>query len=533
MKEVPSIPNASRTIEALRNLGYDFNAAIADVVDNSITPSVASKNVSISLNIDSKDRIICRIQDDGAGMNEAQLEEAMRIGSDAKYENNDLGKFGMGMKAASLSQCDTITVISKKKGSYLAGYRWDINHVRNKGWILLKLDESEIRNLLTKNLLAPSAQGTIVFWDNLTWINNEYLSCPDKNLGQNLFFRIVENLKLYLGMIYHRFLDGSLPSNQDLTIWINNEKIKPWDPFCGGEPNTQRVSLSKNISEFTIPGTDVPVVIDAYLMPTKEGFSTEDAWKKAKGLLSWNDSQGYYIYRENRIIRFGGWHGTKAKDEHDKLARISVDIDSELDALFRITVNKTKIEFPEPLFLHLKNHVNSLVVRKAKEKYNKSSENGGFSNRFRRNPSVPRLSKSLVGESNISTRISPLDGGGIVEVKNPSGTWLSNKINEFLKYGSDKDYEITSDHLGPDEIWKIVCSQNEKFIVIINSDHPFYTKIYEAATNKATSNALDALFFPLAFAELYNKNNQNAHLFNTFKLICSKSLARIIEEGII
>lgn len=163
MKEVTSIPNAFRTIEALRSLGYDLNAAVADVVDNSITPSVASKNVSVSLNLGSEDRMVCRIQDDGIGMTENQLEEAMRLGSDAKYVNNDLGKFGMGMKAASLSQCDKITVISKKKGASLAGYRWDVSHVREKGWILLKLDESEMRVLLSKNLLSAGTQGTIVF----------------------------------------------------------------------------------------------------------------------------------------------------------------------------------------------------------------------------------------------------------------------------------------------------------------------------------------------------------------------------------
>ena len=139
----------------------------------------------------------------------------------------------------------------------------------------------------------------------------------------------------------------------------------------------------------------------------------------------------------------------------------------------------------------------------------------------------------LIGENKITTRLSGYDAGSIVEVDNPAGSWLSNKINEFLKYGTDKDYEIVSAHLGKGEIWKIVCSRDEKFKVVINADHPFYTRLYETGANKATSIALDALFFSLAFAELYNRNDQNAQLFNTFKSVCSKALERIVEKGIV
>ncbi len=534
MKEVASIPNAYRTIEALRNLGYTPNAAIADVVDNAITSTVAAKNVQVLLNLDSEDRIICRIQDDGNGMNEEILEEAMRLGSDVNYADNDLGKFGMGMKTASLSQCDMITVISKKKGASVAGYRWDVSHVRDKGWVILKLDESEITSLLKINTMPIGPQGTIVFWDNLTWLNQEYSSYSNKNLKQNFVFRTVETLRTYLGMVYHRFLDGSLPANQTINIWVNNEKIPPWDPYCREEPNSETVQLTENTSHYIIPGTEIPIRIKAYLMPTKDGFSNETAWKNAKGLLSWNDSQGYYIYRENRIIRFGGWHGTKAKDEHDKLARIGIDVNSKLDSQFKITVNKAIIEFPDTLFLHLKNEVNPLVVKKAKDKYNKSSENKGFSNKFRRNSdNIGRLSKDLLEESRITTRVSRNYDGDTVEVQNPAGTWLSNKITEFLKYGTGEDYEIVSGHLEKGELWKIVCSREDKFKVIVNADHPFYSIMYEAAANKATSNALDALIFSLAFAELYNRNNQNAQLFETFKTVCSKALERIVEEGMI
>jgi len=533
MKEVISIPNASRTFEALRNLGYDLNSSIADVVDNAITEKVSAKTVSINFSFDSGRNLSCQIQDDGCGMNDIELVEAMRLGTETSYYQNDLGKFGMGMKTASLSHCNVITIISKKKRSDISGYRWDISHIEKKGWTLLKLNNSEIDQVITSRNCDLGNHGTAVIWNDLFWLNKEYKSYGSEKLAQNFYFRIMESLKLHLRMVYHRYLDGSL-GNDTIELKVNNELLTSWNPFCPQEPETEKINLKKEFSELRISGFKCPIYINAYVLPNKERFSSEEAWKEAKGLLSWNDSQGYYIYRANRIIRFGGWHGTKAKDEHDKLARVSIDIDSSLDELFRITVNKTKVQFPEMLYQHLKNTVNPFIVKKAKSKYNNSEENFEVKNNFRKNRlNVSRVSKQLIDDNKIKTNNSVNGSKGSVEVQNPSGTWLSNKINDFLRYGSDKDYEIVSANLDDGKLWKIVCNQDDKFKVIINARHPFYSRMYKSSNNKAVTNALDALIFSLAFAELYNKNNQNAHLFDTFKTVCSKALERLINEEII
>ena len=335
-------------------------------------------------------------------------------------------------------------------------------------------------------------------------------------------------------MVYHRFLDGTLGRGNTIELKVNGSKVQPWDPFCREESNTKDINLKEDIGRFKITGYRNPVKIQAYVVPTKEGFSSEEAWKRAKGLLTWNDSQGYYIYRANRIIRFGGWHGTKAKDEHDKLARVGIDIDSSLDELFRITVNKSKVQFPEALFQHLKNVVNPIVIKKAKAAYNKSDDGLLVINKFRKNEtSITEISKELIQESKIKTKNAVNSNSGGVEVSNPSGTWLSNKINEFLKYGSDKDYEIVSDRLNEDALWKIVCDNQSKFKVIVNAAHPFYDKIYNSNTSKHLTTAIDAFIFSLAFAELYNKNDHTAGLFDTFKSVCAKALEKIITEKII
>lgn len=532
MKTIESIPNAERTFEALRSLGYDLNSSVADITDNAITGKVRAKNISIYFNKRSDGNFICRIMDDGAGMTEQELEEGMRIGTEASYGIHDLGRFGMGMKTASLSHCNILTVISKTKKAEITGYRWDMSHVKGtEQWSLLQLNKKEIDEMLIKEKLAIPESGTIVFWDDLYLLDKEYESYSSPKLAENYYFRILCDLKLHLRMVYHRFLDNSLGSQKTIKINVNGNYLDPWDPFCRHESNTIELILSKDLSEFFIPGHEKPIVIKGYILPNKESFSSERAWEEAKGLLSWNDSQGYYIYRANRLIRFGGWHGTKAKDEHDKLGRISIDIDTSLDGLFRITVNKSKVQFPENLFNHLKNKVNRVVIREAQKQYRKSGEKSVVNNKFRKQEArLTEVSKNLVEEGHIKTQKKESND---IAVNNPSGSYLSNKIQEFLRYGTDKDFEVVSGDIDNDHLWKIVCNEKEKFKVIINVNHPFYSKIYTSGANKALTCAIDALIFSLAFAELYNRNESNSNLFDTFKSVCSKALEKLTKGELI
>ncbi len=526
MKKIISIPNASRTFDALRSLGYDLNSSIADLVDNSITPRVDAEEVSITLSKERND-FKFNIVDNGIGMADFELEEAMRIGADTKYKPGDLGKFGMGMKTASLSHCNVLTVLSKKRNHEITGYKWDLNHVKRSddGWVLFKLTKDEIEEILKKQSIRLGNHGTVVFWDDLFLLNEEYRSYSSENFAINFFFKIEEQLKLYLRMVFHRFLE-----KKHLKIKVNNDTLKPWDPFWRKEPQKQELILPSNLSHFKIKNDLKPVIIKAFILPNKDSFSNEDNWKEAKGLLSWNEAQGYYIYREDRIIRFGGWQGTRALDEHDKLARVSIDINAEIDRFFRITVNKAKVEFPESLFNHLKNNVNPLVSRHAKKSYNPPKEK--FNNKFRKQEArLNGISKTFVRENGIKTKLGA--HANEVIVTNPNGTWLANRISDFMKYGSNKDFEVVSGKIEDGSLWKIICNVNEKIKVIVNEDHPFYKRIYCSSTNKNTTNAIDALICSLAFGELYNRNTSNAHLFDTFKTVCSHALEKLIKEEVI
>lgn len=530
MKPVKSIPIANRTFSALRSLGYNLNSSIADVIDNSIE----AKAKLIKIQLDKvKGKFCLYILDDGKGMTGKQLEESMRIGSDRTYENGDLGKFGLGLKTASLSHCNVLTVISKARRSHYAGYQWNMGHIEGTNdWEVLKLNENEIKAILQNYSIELEKPGTLVLWNEMSDLDREYASSKSQKLADNFIFKIINELRLYLATVFHRFLDGSLGNKRKITIYVNRERLKPWDPYCRKEAKTQKIKLSKNIAEFEMEGFKEKIFINAYILPNQENFSSDNAWKEAKGILSWNDAQGYYIYRDGRLIRFGGWQGTKAKDEHDKLARVSINVSSEMDELFKINVNKSTVQFPNLLFHHLKNNVNPLVIKKAQTQYRTNTSSHKVNNKLRKQINkFESIRESFVKEQKIKTTYDKSNGN--ISVTNPTGSFYANKLNDFLKYGTGNSFEVISEKLDSEHIWKIVCNTNEKFIVIINSDHPFYQKIYQTNSNKNVTNIVDAFIISLSFAELYNKNMENAQLFEFFQNITSLLLKKIMEENII
>lgn len=531
MKTVESIPNAIRTFEALRSLGYNLNSSIADIIDNAITERVKAKIISVILKRSNKG-FLCRIKDDGSGMSSRILEEAMRIGAESFYGEEDLGKFGMGMKTASLSHCNVLTVISKTKRKEIAGYRWDLSHVKETHeWSLLQLNQKEIEDVLNKEKLSIQVSGTIVFWDEMFLLDQEYNSYDNKKFANNYYFRILGNLKLYLGMVYQRFIDGKVGSKRTIKIDVNKDVIHPWDPFCRKEEKTKQVVLKDEQARFTFPSYKKPIKIKAYVLPNRDAFSSEKAWKDAKGLLSWNDAQGYYIYRANRLIRYGGWQATKAKDEHDKLARVCIDIDPSHDDLFRITVNKSKLEFPDNLFIHLRSEVNPKIVKEAQKRYRKSDEGRAVSPKLKKEYKIyDEVKKDILTEYNIQTE---KNGQNKVVVINPHGQWTANKIDEFIKYGTSKDYEIVFDEFKNNHLWKMICNVDEKFKLIINRRHPFYAKIYDNSSSKSLMTTISAFLFSLSFAELYSKNESNAQNFEVFKSMCSMTLDKLISKEVI
>lgn len=375
MKKVESIPQAARTLNALSSLGYDLKSAVADIVDNSIM----AEATEIDIIAKATNKWLIYFLDNGYGMNKSELLHAMTIGAEGDYLENDLGKFGMGLKTASLSQCRLLTVISRKEGKGpVAGYQWNRDHVdKVNKWEIFQLDEKDIESILNEVEVSTKSLGTLVIWQNLDILDKELIKDQDSTIVRN-----IENLQHHLRLVFHKFLSGKAKDRDIITINFNKKRLIAWDPFCIEEKNTKPVNLG-NLSKFKPieAKANNPVRINAYVLPTKDGqfgFSSIEAWENAGGGVGkrnkdkgWNDLQGYYVYRADRLITFGGWLRTRNRDEHMKLARVSIDFPTELDTVFRLNIQKGKLELPKSLFEHLKDEINSKVYSDADKRYRK------------------------------------------------------------------------------------------------------------------------------------------------------------------
>jgi hypothetical protein len=330
-------PKAEALIESLRSVGYSLQTAIADIIDNSIAASAS--NVWVRFHWSGKDSHIS-IVDDGTGMSEAQLTDAMRPGSRSPLEERDpkdLGRFGLGLKTASFSQCRKLSVLSRYRGNGVAEREWDLDYVVEKNqWRLLKQVTGE-RDRYEQEL-SNLDQGTAVIWQSLDRITGT----SDKNslTSQNIFNKQIDDVREHLGMIFHRFLEGAKPR---LKIWLNGTEkhhlVQPWDPFLEGHDCTSRKPGDK------VDFGDSIVSIKGYVLPHKDKLS-EAEYKAVAGPNGWNAQQGFYVYRNDRMLVSGGWlrlgsPRAWAKEEHHKLARLCVDIPNKLDSEWALDVKKS------------------------------------------------------------------------------------------------------------------------------------------------------------------------------------------------
>lgn len=337
-----SIPSASRLISSMRDLGYEFSDAVAEIVDNSI--QAGANVIQVNLQFDGHDSYLI-VLDNGVGMTPAQIREAMRFGSMRDYEQDDLGKFGLGLKTSSLSQCDSLTVSSRnsQKKVQIHSYSWDIDHInRVDQWEILPVDVDELLNPVVEHL--DSTTGTAVTWERLNRLLN--FQDPAGGRAENDFKRLIQELKISLGATFHRYLTGEQRSKK-VMIFVNGDLVESWDPFCRTEKNT--VELEPFSIPISMDGRKGLVKFRPFVLPAQSQFSSSSAHLRAGGPAKWNKQQGFYIYRSGRLLQSGGWCGLRTSDEHSKLARVLVEIPAGFDDLFKVNISKMKINFPREL----------------------------------------------------------------------------------------------------------------------------------------------------------------------------------------
>jgi hypothetical protein len=329
-------PKPAALIESLRSIGYDLPTAVADIVDNSI--SAKSKNIDITFHWSGAQSWICII-DDGHGMSDLELVEAMRPGSQnplQKRSTSDLGRFGLGLKTASFSQARRLTVISRRRGKAVSSREWDLDYVeRTNEWRLLIQPCSDSKPWLEHVAALPS--GTAVLWTNLDRLTSGEQVVDAA--AHDRFNNAIDHVRSYLALIFHRFLE-----DRTLRISINRIPVLPWNPFFEYHPSTYKTPNE------SIPFSNSTVGFRGYILPHKDKLSQQE-FDLLGGLNGWNAHQGFYIYRNRRLLVFGDWlrlgfPSAWTRDEQYKLARIRLDITNDTDSDWQLDVKKSRARPP-------------------------------------------------------------------------------------------------------------------------------------------------------------------------------------------
>lgn len=318
-------PCASSMILTFRAIGYNLETAVADVIDNSI--SADAKNIWFNSEWKGGNSVIS-ILDDGCGMNNDELIQAMKPGAknpNDERDEKDLGRFGLGLKTASFSQCKNLIVVSKKEGFDTVYWIWDLNYVNQTDrWELIRYPIPDEFLLALDNLKS----GTLVVWTDLDRIIPPDTSISNE-IAKDKFLAQMDKVKQHLAMTFHRFIEAK---SVKLFCWGN--EVKPWNPFLFSE--TTQAFPDEFIGEAVMKG---------YVLPHKSHL-TEDIYKSAEGVNGWTNQQGFYVYRGKRLMLAGDWLGMFRKEEHYKLVRIQIDLPNNLDTDWQIDIKKSTARPP-------------------------------------------------------------------------------------------------------------------------------------------------------------------------------------------
>lgn len=520
-------PDAPRLIYGLRDTGYSFNTASADIIDNSIAANATEVNVRIELAEDGR-KFVC-FGDDGDGMDSAMLFNAMRYGAPARANLASLGKFGLGLKTASSSVCLRFTVISRQSGmSDFAKLAWDLEHVEEQNqWEMLREEMTADDYELFEELCGD--KGTLVVWSKCDRLLSKEYDDPGGAREQAAIRRLGERLIDHIALIYYRFLDEDDDRQRNVGICVNGELVKPWNPFYPVKAE-QVLSPDQQKLEIVMEDGTVEVAnIRAWILPNRRDLTKDE--QKIANIT--NRGQGFYIHREGRVIQQGGWLGVfGAVEPHTSLLRVEFDFTHELDEAFKVDVKKSKILFDPALEEALKTLLQP-TYREA-------------GNRYRRKEKAAVVERGVDhGSSNVAIGNTPSTKKPAVQSADPGAktAMLSNNRGASIKLRVPVDTNVNPDSIHVEavetimsgDLWEPAMRSDAEsgFVpgVRINKHHDFYAKIYQrAASSGYAVEGMDLLLWAFAVAEQNNANEELEPIFEDIRNEISSNLKKLLRD---
>lgn len=381
-------PSASRLTTSLRDIGYDFPTAMADLIDNSVSADAEQIDIDFFYR---GERSFITVADNGHGMTESEIVEALRFGTRRDYPDDDLGRFGLGLKTASLSQARRLTVVSRHapQRRWIRARTLDLDHIKRVDrWQVFEPSSYREGVEIAEGVL-DDGPGTVIVLEKLDRMFEGIDA--SSGWGERRLDKFADDLREHLAMIFHRFLEGTAEGGR-IKILINGQKIEPWNPFAPREEATESLGV-RPFSLSDDHGRTHRVTLRGYILPPRKRFSSPAAFERLGGPRRWNRQQGLYIYRQDRLVQAGGWSGLRSFDEHTKLARAALDFPRGLDHEFRINVAKMRVSIPSELKELISRPVNKLCA-KADAVYRHASVDKNDGKRTER-PPLPENARTI------------------------------------------------------------------------------------------------------------------------------------------
>jgi hypothetical protein len=488
-------PDPSRLIEGLRDTGYDFNTALADIVDNSVDANATKVRVWIRMDYDGD--VTVSVADNGHGMDEAALMNAMTYGAKSKKDKSALGKFGLGLKTASTAFCRKLSVITRAKdGGAVLKATWDIDHVvKKKEWeVLVDKPSKEEVGLLDE--AAAGSPGTLIIWENVDRLLKDY-DTPGGKPARNAMKKISEDFQDHAAMVYQRFLDPDDNRARNIEMVVNEAAVNAWDPFCG------KVTGVEMVAEKTIPveipdSDDAEFTIRAVVLPRREEFANTAAANDAR--LSTN-TQGIYVYRENRLIHAHDWLGMFSKEPHFSLLRVEFSFDHRLDDAFHVDIKKSRILLKDALYNFVLTKFLPGPRRAAEERYRRGEKKKAQE----KAKSAHASSNAAISAKEDDLKLAEVTvkdaAKGEVEIKNKQGTFrIKMPVSTAAEKGEVNVQPVPS--IDDGLLWE-PCIIDGHHGVRINTGHAYYHKVYVPnLASGVTIQGMDSLLWALSEAEI-------------------------------
>lgn len=538
-------PNTRRIIEGFRDTGYSFSAAIADIVDNSI--EAGAKSIGIQIELLSDSTVHVAISDDGVGMSRDELRNAMRYGADEKEDPHRLGRFGLGLKTASTSFCKRLVVVTraeKSEADEVLAAAWDLDLIEKENDWLFEIDDANANQkdafLDQLEMLGSGVRhGTVVIWEKVDRLLKKRHGGEYKDINGALARRIDE-VTWHLRTVFQRFLDEDDNRASNVAMYVNGLRLDPWDPFCTSFPEVSPKTVKKltiNNAELELSGE---MVLRGFILP-KPNETSQPVLFKAAARTAGNERQGFFVYRENRMIEEPGWLHRYASETHLRSLRIELSFPATLDPLFGVGLRKTGLHLDEGFF-----EVLDEIVTPLRREADHEARKGNAKKAVEDEKGIRPSDRSIASQRNglTTATVAELPSGTITLTNNQTDT------GEVLILRGSSPAEK------PDLRVEIVDGDEETFVnfvetledgvlwapafrsgphgdtqVQINAAHEWFKRAYlPLRDNSVFCQSIDFLLFALAQAELNNTNSDLDEDFRQFRIEVSRNLRKLVSD---